>query len=421
VVVAAGLLHENGMRRAPAAAELVALVAALMSLNALAIDVMLPALPAIGADLGVADGNQRQLVVVAFAFGMGAGQLVFGPLSDAYGRKPVILLSLALYAAFGVGCAIPGSFSQLVGFRFAQGLASSGGRVIASSLVRDLYRGDGMARIMSLVVVVFMAVPILAPSVGWLILQFGSWRIIFWTLVAFSTAVGLWVSLRLPETHPPERRRPLAIRRNLSAYLEVLRHPDSRRYTVASGFVFGCLFAFISSSEQVFAVYDRQHSFPLYFAGVASTMAVAAYFNSRWVDRWGAQRVSTQAVRAFVLVQVAFVGVLTVGLDGFIAVYASLLASFFCVGLMGANFNALALEPQGHIAGTASAAIGFASTALASVLGGWVGQRFDGTAFPLALGFLVLATLAWVCVDWGRAQPAPTLREPRSPEPVSIQ
>ncbi|MGF1510336.1 MAG: multidrug effflux MFS transporter [Myxococcota bacterium] len=404
------------IRTAPSAVELVAMVAALMSMNALAIDVMLPALPAIGQDLGVVEANQTQYVVIAFALGMGFGQLVFGPLSDRFGRRPVLLISIGLYALFGLGCALPGSFGQLVGFRMAQGLASAGGRAISVSIVRDLHRGNAMARIMSLVVVVFMVVPIAAPSLGWVVLQFGSWRLIFWGLVGFGLLLGCWIWARLPETHAPANRRPFEFKSIATAYSEVVRQPDSLRYTLASGFVFGCLFGFISSSEQLFSIYGRQDSFPLYFAGVAASMALAAFANAWLVERLGARRISGGAATAFVIVQVTLTLLLNSqgsdGLQGFSLLYGGLLLAFFCVGLMGANFNALALEPLGHIAGTASAAVGFASTAMASVLGGLVGQQFDGTPVPLSMGFAVLATAAWLTVNLRGRPRAPVVAVP---------
>lgn len=392
-------------------AELVALVAGLMSLTALAIDVMLPALPAMGEALGVLQENDRQLVIVAFVLGMGTGQLVFGPLSDRFGRRPILLVSLVLYAAFGAACAVPGSFEQLIVFRALQGVVAAGARVVAISLVRDLFVGAGMARVMSWVMMVFMAVPIAAPNLGYLILKFAPWPAIFWTLVIAGVVLTVWVSARLPETLPPERRRSIAPRALAAAYLEVVRHPTSRAYTLALGFVFGALFAFISASEQVFRAFGRQETFPLYFAGVASGMMFASFVNARLVGRYGPRRLSMSALTGFVLVQAVYCAIYLAGVQGFGPYYASLVLGFLCFSLIGANFNALAMEPLGHVAGTASAALGFASTTLSGLIGGLVARQFDGTPLPIAVGFLVLGVVSLAIASTTRT-PAP------APEPL---
>lgn len=388
--------------------ELIALLAGLMSLNALAIDVMLPALPAMGAELGVADENDRQLVVVAFVLGMGSGQLLFGPLSDRFGRRRVLLGSLLAYAGFGIACAIPGSFEQLVVFRAAQGVVAAGARVIALSLVRDLYAGNSMARVMSWVMAVFMAVPILAPGVGYLILEVATWRAIFWTLVVNGLVLSAWVGLRLPETLPVERRRSIRPSALLGAYLEVVKNPISRAYTLATGLVFAALFAFISSSEQIFRSFGLAESFPLYFAGVASMMAVASLVNARLVERLGARLLSHGALVAFTGMQIVYSTLYLSGFESFELFYVCVLGSFFTFSLIGANFNAMALEPLGHVAGTASAALGFASTTISGGIGGFIAAQFDGTPLPIALGFLALGILALAVVTFGtRSAAAP--------------
>ena len=386
--------------------ELVLLVAALMSLTALAIDVMLPALPAMGAELGVTAENDRQLVIVAFVLGMGSGQLVFGPLSDRFGRRRILLVSLLLYTLFGLACAVPGDFTQLVVFRALQGVTAAGARVVSLSLVRDLFEGASMARTMSWVMATFMAVPILAPNLGWLILQVASWRAIFWSLVVFGALLLAWVAARLPETLPPERRRSIRPRALAAAYLEVVRNPMSRAYTIATGLAFGALFAFISSSEQIFRSFGREEAFPLYFAGVAGCMAIASMINARLVGRVGTRRLSHGALAVFTGIQVVYCGLYLAGLHGFGVFYSSLALSFFAFSLIGANFNAMALQPLGHVAGTASAALGFASTTLSGSIGGFVARQFDGTPFPISLGFLGLGAASLLVVTLGtRADP----------------
>ncbi|MEL6183626.1 MAG: MFS transporter, partial [Myxococcota bacterium] len=234
-----------------ASRELVLLMAGLMSMNALAIDIMLPALGAIGRDLGLTDPNLGQWVVIGFAMGMGFGQLVFGPLSDRYGRKPVLLGSLAAYAVLGAACIFAPDFRWLIAFRFAQGTMSAGARVIAVAVVRDLFEGAAMARTMSLVMMTFMIVPIIAPALGQGVLLFGSWRLIFWFLVAFAIFMIAWSQSRLQETLRPEHRRPISPRSLFEGYAELLTNRVARGYMLALGLVFGCLMAFLGMSEHV--------------------------------------------------------------------------------------------------------------------------------------------------------------------------
>lgn len=372
-----------------------------MALNALAIDIMLPALPVMGEALGVVRENDRQLVVVGFIMGVGFGQLMFGPLSDRFGRRRILLLSLIFYAGLGGACAIPGSFSQLVIYRTIQGGFAAGVRVVSLSLVRDLFEGARMARIMSWVTMVFMAVPIIAPNLGYLILQFFDWRAIFWTLVISGLLFAAWVFFRLPETLPKDRRRSIQPRVLFEGYREVWGHPVSRAYTLATGLMFAALFSFISASEQLFRAFEKGESFPIYFAGVAGTMALASFTNARFVERVGPRALSFGALVVFTSVQVGYFGLYLIGFRGFEIFYGTTLASFFAFSMIGANFNAIALAPLGHIAGTASAVLGFTSTTIAGSIGGLIGRQFDGTPLPTTLGYMGLGILSLGMVTVG--------------------
>ena len=374
----------------PTSWELVALLAGLMSMNALAIDVMLPALPAVGQALGLESPNRAQEVVLSFALGMGVGQLLFGPLTDRFGRKPILLASLLVYSALGGACVVAETFDELVTYRFLQGFASAGGRVICVAIVRDIFRGSEMARVMSLVMMTFMVVPILAPAIGEGVLWVSSWRAIFIFLAVSGVLMMVWCGLRLVETLEVGARRPLDPRSLGRAYREVLSNRLFGGYMLALGLSFGSLMAFLGSSEQLFAVYGHRDRFVLGFAGVAMAMAIANWANARLVQRFGPRRVGQTALVAFAVVQLGHVGALASGWDGFILVYTMLVLSFVCLSFTGANFNAVALEPMGHLAGTAAAVLGFASTTLAAGFGGLIGRRFDGTAWPFAVGFLVL-------------------------------
>jgi MFS transporter, DHA1 family, multidrug resistance protein len=384
---------------APPTWELVTMVAALMALNALAIDLMLPALGTIANELGVASANDRQLVVVVYILGFGTPQLFYGPISDRVGRRPVIFTALVGYALAGVACALVTSFEALLAMRFAQGVFAAGCRVVALAIVRDVYRGRGMARVMSLVMTIFMVVPIAAPGLGQLILFVAPWEWCFYVLAIAGTLLLFWVYLRLGETLPPERRSTLTVRGTLRAYGAVLRHPVSRGYTIASGVIFAALFAFISSSEQIFReVFHTGDAFALYFAGVAFALSIASFVNSRFVERLGMRRLGHGAVVGFTVAAALLLGV-TMVIGEHLAIFFPLFALCFgFFGLIGANFNSLALDPLGHIAGTASAAYGFTTTTLSGVVGGLVGRAFDGSTLPLLRGFVALGILCLALV-----------------------
>jgi len=379
--------------------EFVALIAGLMALNALAIDIMLPALPHLGAELQVADPNHRQYVIIAYVLGLGVAQLFFGPASDRYGRRGPLVLSLTGYCVFGLACVVAPSFELLIAARVMQGVAAAGARTISLSIVRDVHAGRQMARIMSLVMMVFMAIPMLAPNIGQAVLFVASWRWIFVVLVGYGVAVTAWVILRLDETHPPERRTPLDLRSLASSYALVFKTRVTCGYMFATGIVFGSLFAFISSSEQLYGdVFNRKKTFTLYFATVAASTAVAAFFNSRLVQRWGMRRLAHLALLGFVIINLGLALALFFGAKSFWAFHLGMMATFFCFSFIGANFNALAMEPLGKIAGTASAALGFVSTSVAGLLGALVGQQFDGTAMPVTVGFFALGAVALIVV-----------------------
>ncbi len=379
--------------------EFVVIIAALMALNALAIDVMLPALDDIAASLGVAEGNDQQLIIYAYILGFGAPQLVFGPLSDRYGRRPVLFVSLVGYTLAGIVCMSVSSFSALLAARFIQGVFASGCRVVSVSIVRDVFEGRGMARIMSLVMTIFMVVPILAPSIGQLVLYFAPWEWTFGVLSIASLILLVWCYFRLSETLPEEARRPLSVRSSTSAYLEVIRSRVTFGYMAASGLIFGSLFAFIGAAEQIFTeVFHQEETFVLWFAGIALTLSIANFTNSRLVERFGMRRLSHSALVGFCILSLTLM--LSLRIFGeHLALFFPLFALIFaCFGLIGSNFNALAMEPLGKIAGTASAAYGFATTTLSSLIGWMIGSRYDGSAIPVITGFFILGLVSLAAV-----------------------
>ncbi len=379
--------------------EFIALVAGLMALNALAIDVMLPALGQIGEALGAATDNDAQLVVLVYVLGFGMPQLVFGPLSDRFGRKPILYVSLVGYTIAGIGCMFSQTFEQLLVWRFLQGLAASGGRVVAASMVRDIYAGRGMARIMSLVMTVFMVVPILAPGIGALVLLVAPWEATFGVLVAGSVGMFVWTALRLKETLPPANRGKLSGRFLLQAYREILTTRVTIGYMLASGVIFGALFSFIASSPQVFGdVFHVGASFPLWFGGIALSMSAMTFLNSRLVEKVGMRWMSHTALFGFIgFATLALAGMMFVGEEIWLF-YPLFAITFGFFGLLGANFNALAMEPLGRIAGIGSAVHGFLTTTLAGFIGGQIAGRFDGTTIPILEGFVALGLLTLAIV-----------------------
>lgn len=381
--------------------EFVGLIAATMALVALAIDSMLPALPEIGSALHVGDPNHRQLVVTCFLVGFGIGQPVYGTLADRYGRRPVLWGCLVAYALFALTCALSASFPLLLVARTLSGAAAAGTRVVAQTVVRDCYHGRTMARVMSLAFIVFMAVPILAPSIGQIILAFASWRWLFTLLGGLATIVFVWSALRLPETLRPERRMPIDPRSVIRAWRHVLTNRMSIGYALALMLLSGGLYGFVGSAQQIFV--ERFHTgnrFGLCFAAVAGSMAAAGYVNSRIVERVGMRKVSHGAVIAFVAIAALH---LTAALTGFetLAVFLVLqMALMAAYGLTTSNFNAIAMEPMAAIAGTASSVQGAIAAAGGGLIGAVIGQAYDGTTVPFALGLMLTgaASLAIVAV-----------------------
>jgi MFS transporter, DHA1 family, multidrug resistance protein len=390
----------------PGMAEFVALMAALMASNALAIDSMLPALPSIGEALGVGEDNQRQLVITVYLLGFGIAQLIYGPLSDRYGRKWLMVGSLAFYGVFGLLAGIASSFSLLLGARFLQGVAAAATRVLVVSVVRDRYQGSGMARIMSITMIVFMIVPVLAPTFGQAVLAVSSWRHIFIVLGVYGAVLALWLVLRLPETLAPENRRPLSLRSISEAVWTTVRIRQSIGNTIAQTLLMGALFAFINSIQQiVFDVFQRPELIGLVFACIAGPMTVSSYANSRLVMRLGARRLLLTALSAFTcvaLIHLTVAGAIGETIWMFVAMQAATMAFF---GMIGANAGALAMEPLGHVAGTASSVQGAITTMGGALIGFGIGQNFNGTTIPFLIGFTTCGSIALVVAFWANRLP----------------
>lgn len=392
----APVLTTASANRAPLAfGEFVALIASMMALTALGIDSMLPALEQIADSLDVAAANDRQYVITAFLLGFAVAQLAYGPLSDRYGRRPVLVIALSAYVVTSALAAISGSFVLLLISRALMGTSAAGARVVTVALVRDCYAGRAMARVMSLAFIVFMATPILAPLFGQAILEIGSWRLIFWGVGGVAAIVLGWFWLRMPETLGVDARQPLNLRRIVRDYGLVLQDRCAVGYTIAIAALSGGLFGFIGSVQQIMAdVFHAPHLMVWVFAAVASTMAIGSFLNSRIVMRLGMRPISHTALVCLIAVAGVHLAVTWSGYEtlwSFAILQAAMMA---CFGLATSNFSAMAMERMGAIAGTASSLQGFVTTLGGAVIGAAIGQAFDGTTVPLYFGFFLMGVIA---------------------------
>ena len=381
--------------------EGVAMLALLMALNAFAIDAMIPALPAIGRDLHVASANSRQLVVIVYFFGFGASQILWGPLADRFGRRPVLAGGIALYALFGLVCAFATSFPMLIAARFAMGASAAVSRVLVTAMVRDLYDGEAMAKVMSLVFMVFIVVPVVAPSIGALILTVGSWRTIFLVLTGYAGVMMAWSMARLPETLHPDYRRSLNPRVIVTAIGQTLRQRLSIGYTLATTALSGGLTAYIATIQQVVGdTFHAQAKLPLIFAAVAAPMSAAAFANSRLVGMFGVRRVAHTGIIAMLAITAAHLALAIAwpeSLSEFIIFQA---ATFVTLAFCSSNFSTLAMRDMAEIAGTASSVQGVIGTVGGAAIGLIIGQQFDGTDRPFLIGIVLCAAAALALVLW---------------------
>lgn len=388
----------------PPFVEFVALIALLMGMTAFSIDNLLPAFGAIRDDFALANANDVQVMVYAYLIGIGIAQFFYGPISDVLGRRPILVAGLAIYVAGSLIALFTQDFNVLIAARFIQGVGAASGRVLAVAIVRDRFEGREMARIMSLAMMVFLTVPIIAPALGSIILAFGSWHLIFVAMLALAVALWVWFSLRMPETLHPEYRIPFSMRAIGAGMMLTLTTRRAVGYALAIGLMMGSLMAYVGSASQVFQtdIYRLGNLFPAVFAVVAVVMAMASFLNASLVRHVGMRRLSHGGICGFIAVGAAMVGsgVAFEGRPPLVLFCTLIAASQFLFALSVPNFNSMAMEPLGAVAGTASSFIGGFTTLLSSVLAFVVGRAFDGTVLPLSMGYLVLGVLALICVLW---------------------
>ena len=388
------------LRKALSERELMWMMALLMALNAFGIDAILPALDALAADLGVS-GNDRQFVIGVYLLTAGIGALAPGALADRFGRRPILLGSIAVYIVLSVASAMAPTYDALIAVRAAQGFFAAGIVALPPAIIRDRVGGDKMAKMMSLIFVIFLMVPAVAPTIGEGILQLGNWRAIFGFMAVLGVAVGAWVHFRLPESLSEENRQPIHLGTIAANMTRALSTPSVAGYVLGSALVFGALFGFINSSQQLITqTFGAGDIFPMVFAICAGSMAFASWSNARIVERFGARRVSHTALFAFIVVsavQVMFAFQPDESLWQFVPLMAINMA---LLGFIGSNFGAIAMNPFFAIAGAASSAHGFVRMTMAALLGGAIGYAFDGTARPLALALLASGLACLVLVLW---------------------
>ena len=391
-----------------ALSEFIPLMGLLTALDALSIDAMMPALSQMGHDLHVAAANDTQLIIAMMFVGMTFGQMFGGPLSDGIGRKPAIYAGLVLYL---IGCLIAiiaTTFPEMLAARVLQGFGASMAPVIATALVRDLYQGAPMARVMSFMGSVFILVPVIAPLLGQGILLIGNWRLIFVMFFVLGFPASLWFALRQPETLASANRHPFSPTRLMTALLEVLRSRMATGFAIASGLFLGAFFGYLNSSQQIFQeTYRTGPYFALYYSGCAATIGLALFSNGKLVERFGMLPLASLGMVGILLVALLFLPVAWAygGKPPLWMWMAFLLPTFFGAGLLFGNFNAIILEPLGHIAGMASAATSGLTMLVSLPLGTFIGRAYDGTVLPAALGFAGLSFLSLIVMRWARARP----------------
>ena len=402
---------QNPMHRA----EFIALIAMMFATIAFSIDSMLPALPEIAQELSPSEVNRAQLVLTSFVLGMGIGTLFTGPLSDAFGRKPVILAGAAIYCLAAYLAWSAQGLEMVLAARLLQGLGAAGPRVVAIAVVRDFYSGRIMARIMSIAMMIFTLVPAFAPLLGEAIIAFTGWRGIFLAFILFSVITVLWMGLRLPESLPRENRRPFRAPLLWAATHEMVTHPTVRLSILVQTFSMGTLFTMLTMVQPIYdEVYGRADSFPEWFAIVALFAGTASLINAWLVVRVGMRRMVTIALGAQIVLTAAVMGanMADLSLDTRFGIFVIWQTSmYFMAGMTLGNLNAIAMEPMGHIAGMAASVIGAIATFLAAVIAAPVGLTFNGTIWPLAIGVLIMCLCGFAgMIEMGRVERRAGLR-----------
>lgn len=385
--------------------EFIVLMAALMSMVALSIDAMLPALGIIGQDLNVANANDSQLIISSVFLGMAFGLIIYGPISDSFGRKKATYLGVGIFL---IGCLISifaQDFEHMLIGRVLQGFGAAACRVVTIAMMRDKYDGKEMAKIMSLIMMVFIMVPALAPSVGQLILFVADWHGIFVVLFILALASVIWLHTRQDETLAVEKRAPFSLTNIKRGMIETIKHPESRTYTLGAGIMFGAFVGYLSSSQQILQVqYGTGELFSLYFGALALAIGFSSFANSKLVMKMSMQTLCIAALSVVFSTSIVFFiyAEFVNENPGLLSFMLYMLSTFFCFGILFGNFNSLAVHPLGHIAGVATSVISTVQTLISVMVGSYIGQHYDGTIIPLILGFTICSGITLSLVVWLR-------------------
>ncbi len=390
--------------RKPSQFEFIALMASLMSIVALAIDALLPALDYIGFSIGTTKSSDTQLLITMIFLGLGIGPLLFGPISDSLGRKRIVYMGFAVFIVASLICINSESLFWMVIGRILQGVGLSAPRTISIAMVRDSYSGDYMARIMSFITVVFILVPIVAPAMGKFVLDHYNWQAIFYIQLVFSILVSLWFWRRQPETLPEEKRVKFSGHIFIDGLKELIKHKKTIGYTLVSGFVTGSFMVYLSSSQQIFhSQYGLKEEFPFIFAGLAISIGSATFLNATLVVKYGMEKIINLAVFSFFGISLLYL-ILFYNTDNpnVVVLLAFFAMQFFSIGFLFGNLRAMAMQPIGHIAGIGAAITGFISTMMAVPISIYIGKFVDQRAVPLFIGFLICGFLSILIIAYLR-------------------
>ncbi|MDC0628860.1 MAG: multidrug effflux MFS transporter [Flavobacteriaceae bacterium] len=378
--------------------EFIAIMALLMSLVALSIDGILPALAVIGTDLGVTDTQKHQLLITMIFLGLGFGQLIFGPLSDSYGRKPIIYVGFLVFAIASIICVNTNSYEVLIAGRILQGIGLASPRTLSIAMIRDSYEGDYMAKVMSFIVMIFILVPIIAPTLGQYLMLTYNWQTIFNVQLGLGILVVFWFWKRQPETLAVSKRIPFRTATLNSGFIEFFKHKQAVAFTLISGFITGSFMVYLSTTQHIFEIqYDLGEDFPLIFASLAIGVGFATYLNGVYVVRIGMKRIALVSLAAYCLSALLYVVLFFNASNPPLWVLLTFFViQFIAVGFLFGNLRALAMQPIGHIAGVGAAINGFISTVMGVLIASGIGAYVTTTAWPLFLGFSVCGMVSMV-------------------------
>ena len=382
--------------------EFIVIMAALMSLVSLAIDALLPAMTNIGATIGITDATNNQLLITMIFLGLGFGQLISGPLSDSYGRKPIIYIGFIVFAFASLICVFSTSLEMMIAGRIAQGIGLSAPRTISIAMIRDRFSGNYMAKVMSFVVAIFILVPVVAPALGKIMLDLYGWQSIFYSQLLFGLAVMLWLWKRQPETLKKENKRDFKLSLLVVGLKEFIKHKNAVVFTFFSGCITGSFLVYLSASQLIFEQqYNLKDEFPFIFAGIALFIGIATFLNGTFVVRLGMFKLVSIFTIIFTLIPFVYIFLYSGETNPSIYVLVTFFGlQFFAIAFLFGNTRALAMEPIGHIAGIGAAINGFVSTIMAVPIATLIGSFINTTALPLFIGFFVCGVIALLLIQY---------------------